>query len=130
VCIPQRQPEFALEIGHAAVIGAELVFEGGPCDECGFPRVYAPQALRQPCVDIESKGAFFQRPKGFEIKRNGMFPKGVKTRKCTLCPSRANEHATSPLPVRFMALGCSQRLYRALLFKGSALVAASRQCGP
>jgi hypothetical protein len=55
---------------------------------------------------------------------------GVKTRKCTLCPSRANEHATSPLPVRFMALGCSQRLYRAQLFKGSALVAASRKCGP
>ena len=30
---------------------------------------------------------------------------GVKTRKCILCPSRANERATLPLPVRFMALG-------------------------
>ena len=33
----------------------------------------APQALRQPCVNIKGKGAFFQRPEGFQIKRNGMF---------------------------------------------------------
>jgi|ERR1035437_10007746 hypothetical protein len=55
---------------------------------------------------------------------------GVKTRKCTLCPSRANERPTLPLPVRFIALGRSQRLYKALIFKGSALVAASRKFGP
>ena len=42
VHIPQRQPKLGLEMVHAAVIGAELVFEGGPCDEGGFPRVYAP----------------------------------------------------------------------------------------
>jgi hypothetical protein len=55
---------------------------------------------------------------------------GVKTRKCTLCPSRANERPTLPLPVRFIVLGRSQRLYKALIFKGSALVAASRKFGP
>jgi len=55
---------------------------------------------------------------------------GVKTRKCTLCPSCANEGTTLPLPVRFIVLGRSQRLYKALIFKGSALVAASRKFGP
>jgi hypothetical protein len=65
----QGQPELTLEIVHAAVIGAELVFEGSPCDECGFPRVYAPQTLCQPCVDIESKGAFFQRPMASRLSR-------------------------------------------------------------
>jgi hypothetical protein len=62
--VPQRQPKLGLEMVHAAVIGAELVLESGPRDEGGFPRVNAPQALRQPCVDIESKGALFQRPEG------------------------------------------------------------------
>jgi hypothetical protein len=37
--------------------------------------------------------------------RGPFAPHGVKTRKCILCPSRANERATLPLPVRFMALG-------------------------
>ena len=56
--------EFALEIEHLAVIGAELLLKGHPGDESGFAGVDAVEPLRQPGVNVEAHSRMRQSRRG------------------------------------------------------------------